>query len=365
MKQLFFLFTLIFLTACSPEKKSDCININLAESIKLTNSNLKSLNDISSDYHIIPVETSDSCLLSNINIKYVSDSDIWIKDNHVIYRIDRKNGRILFKLDKKGQGPEEYLSISDFVIDYKTRTIFIYDIGKKKLITYNFDGKYLNSFENDFIGSFDLTDEDCFLVSYNPYFDDPFHIGIYDKSWNLLNRFIPKTDAVNQNGNLHHFDVLYKFEGKHYFRKSFGDTIYQVDIQSINPYFIISKGNLKIPVRIATDISKKAERSQYIYGEFGYMISGYYFSSYFYQNKNYQDVWNLETSSLIYRNLRQGPDSKNGIPFVIQGKTVFVWPKFAGKKYLYCYAPADEMREIIPEMKEDDNPVILKIKIAK
>jgi hypothetical protein len=324
------------------------------------------LNDISSDYRIIPVETNDSCLLSDIKIKDVSDSDIWIKDNHVIYRIDRKSGRILFKLDRKGQGPEEYLSVSDFAIDYETRTVFIYDINKKKMIMYDFEGKYLNSFKNNFIGSFDLTDENYFIVSYNPYADEPFHTGIYDKSWNLVNRFMSKTDAVNQNGNLYHFDILYKFEGKHYFKKSFGDTVYLVDIQSIKPYFVISKGKLKIPVRIATDISKKTERSQYIYGEFGYILSaGYYFSSYFYQDANYQDIWDMKTSSLIYRNLRHGPDDKNGIPFDIQGKTIFVWPKFVGKDYLYCDVPAYEMREIIPEMQEDDNPVILEIKIAK
>jgi hypothetical protein len=362
MKQLFFLFiaVLFLFTTCISKKKSDYTTINLAEAINLTNSKLKSLNDISSDYRVIPLETNDSCLLSYPTIKYISDSDIWIQDNHVIYRFDKKNGHLLFKLDKKGQGPEEFLSISDFVIDYKTRTIFIYDLRKEKIIKYNFDGKYLDSFNNNFIGSFGLINENHFLVSYNPFCEKPFHIGFYDKSWNELNRFLPKTEVFNQKEGLFHFDILYKFNEAYYFIKAFGDTIYQVDIQSVKPYIVVSKGNLKVPFHIATDISKKRERSQYIFGEFGYIVSGYYFSSYYYQNSRYQDIWNLETSSLIYRNLS---NDKNGIPFVIQGKMIFVWPKCVAGKYTYCMIPAEEIQDIISNLPNDSNPCILEVKI--
>jgi hypothetical protein len=45
-------------------------------------------------------------------------------------------------------------------------------------------------------------------------------------------------------------------------------------------------------------------------------------------------------------------------------KQLFVWQKFVCNKYMYCTVPADEMKEIIPEMK-DDNPVILEIKVKK
>jgi hypothetical protein len=364
MKRLSLLFisVLLLFTACSPNKKSDYLTLNLEEAIKLTNSDLI-LNDISSGYRVIPLETNNSCLLSDPSIKYVSDSDIWIKDNQAIYRFDKKSGCLLFKLDKKGQGPEEYLSISDFVIDYKTQTISIYNLNGKKLLMYNFDGKYLNLFDNDFIGSFDLIDETYFLVSYNPFSEKPFHIGIYDKSWNELNQFMPKTEAFNQKEGLVHFDMLCKFNEKHYTKKPFNDTLYQVDKEQAKPYLILSEGNLRIPAQVATDLSKKKDRSRYIFGEFGYMILKYYFSSYYYQNKRYQDVWNLETSSLVYRKIAQEPEDKQGVPFVIQGETIFVWPKFVYDDYLYCVVPAENMQKIIPGMQEDDNPVIIEIKI--
>jgi hypothetical protein len=366
MKQISLLFipVVLLFAACSQDKKSDCITLNLEKAIRSTKSNLI-LNDISSGYRVIPLETSDSCLLSYPFIKYVTDSDIWIKDSQAIYRFDKINGRLLFKLDRKGQGTEEYLSTLDYVIDYSTQTILIYDINKKRIITYNFEGKYLNSFKNDFISSFELTGENRFLVSYTPYSEEPFHIGIYDRSWNVINQLMPKTEVFNQKKGLFHYDGLYKFNDRHYLKKTFGDTVYQVDTQSAKLYVAVSKGNLKIPVHIATDLSKKKEVPLYISGEFGYIVSSYYFSTYYYQDNTYQDVWNLETSSLVYRNLRHGPDSNNGIPFIIQGNTIFVWPKCVCNEYMYCTVPADEMKKIIPEMKDDDNPVILEIKIAK
>jgi hypothetical protein len=364
MKQFSLLFILfvIFFTACSsPAKQSDYITLHLEKEIKSMSSE-RTLNDISSDYRVIPLETNDFCLLSAPRIKHVSDSDIWIEDNHVIYRFDKK-GRLLFKLDKKGQGPEEYLSISDFVIDYRTQTIFIYDMNKKKIITYSFEGKYLDAFKNDFIGSFDLINENDFIVSYTPYSDKPFYIGIYDKSWNELNQFLPKTEVLNQKKGIFHFDILYKFNEKYHFIKAFGDTIYQVNSQSVQPYIVVSKGNLKMPVHIATDISKKKERSLYIFGEYGYIISDYYFSLYYYQNNRYHDIWDLKTSSLVCRNLNTVNNSKDGIPFVIQEKTIFVWPNFVCNEYMYCVVSTDKMQDIIPELKEEDNPVILELRI--
>jgi hypothetical protein len=288
-----------------------------------------------------------------------------MKDNHVIYRIDRKNGHVLFKLDKRGQGQEEYLSISDFVIDSKTQSIFIYDLNKRKIIKCNFEGKYLESSENDFIGSFDLIDDDNFLVSYSPFSNELFHAGIYDRSWNLLTQLLPKAAETDQKGGLHHFDILYKFDEKHYIKKSFNDTLFQVHKQQVEPYLIISEGNLKIPVRIAIDLSKKKERSRYIYGESGYMVSDYYFSNYYYQNSLYQEIWHLETaSSSVYRNIVQRPENRLGIPFVIRKKMIFTWPKFVCRDCLFCIVPAEEMQEIIPDIKSDDNPVILEIRIT-
>jgi hypothetical protein len=179
----------------------------------------------------------------------------------------------------------------------------------------------------------------------------------------MLKQFMPKTNTAVQKSDVYHFDALYKFNGKYYVKKSFGDTIYQINKEHINPCFILSERDLKIPVQIATDLSKKKERSRYIYGESGYLISNYYFSSYYYQNMCYQDVWNLETSSLICRNLIKSQESRKGVPFFIEEKMIYVWPKFVAENYLYCIIPAEEIQAIIPNLQDDSNPCILEMKI--
>jgi hypothetical protein len=298
--------------------------INLEKVISSATCDIKSLNDISSEYRLIPVETNDSCLLSSIRINEIFDDDIWINDNSTIYRFDKKSGKLLFKLDRKGPGPEEYISVSDFTVDPVSKTLFIHDLQKQRILQYDFSGTFIGSLKNNFIGSFSVMD-DYFIVNYSPFSDEPFHIGIYDKNWNVFNQFIPKNMKLKNQEGLIYFDSFQKSNGQHYTRPSFADTVYKIDKISAKPCLVVLTGNLKPPFEIATSVKNKQKRHQYIFNESGMIVSKYYFSKYYHQMKIYQDIWDLSTSSLIYRNIQTSPESKSGFPFLLkEGKTIYI-----------------------------------------
>lgn len=61
--------------------------------------------------------------------------------------IFRENGDLVNRIHKKGQGPDEYISMSDFDVNPKTGFIHILDITQRKMLIYNLYGHLENSFE--------------------------------------------------------------------------------------------------------------------------------------------------------------------------------------------------------------------------
>lgn len=94
----------------------------------------------------IPLETSDSCLLSDVYKIVQTDSAIYVlaevstssdKELHSF----TKSGRHIRKIANKGEGPGEYLGISSFAISGDT--LLLFDDVASKIKCYDLDGNYL------------------------------------------------------------------------------------------------------------------------------------------------------------------------------------------------------------------------------
>jgi hypothetical protein len=96
----------------------------------------------------IRLEETDYAVIGEINSMQVFDNYIFILDidkAKKLFMFD-KNGKYLRQIGRLGQGPGEYLYISDFCLDTINREIYILDSSKKMLYKYNFDsGKFIGS----------------------------------------------------------------------------------------------------------------------------------------------------------------------------------------------------------------------------
>ena len=125
----------LLIISCTSENKD--INTSI-HTIKLGDNKSINLSEIAENLQIIPVETSDTCILSDIcNIK-LNDENIYINDNIFkgIYIFNNK-GKLISKLYKEGRGNGEYTSLDDFLIDNKEQNIEILDRVSKKIFIYN------------------------------------------------------------------------------------------------------------------------------------------------------------------------------------------------------------------------------------
>jgi hypothetical protein len=65
-----------------------------------------------------------------------------------IFIFDRKTGKALKKINRKGKGPEEYSHLTDIVLDEQNNELFVNCIMSKKILVYDLFGNFKRSFNH-------------------------------------------------------------------------------------------------------------------------------------------------------------------------------------------------------------------------
>ena len=119
MKKLLGIFIMMLLFACTPTDENEIPTLSVD-----LHSPAVSLEDLFSKVEIIPLETSDSCLLVSIDKIVNVDGLLYIFDGRrpALYVFDEK-GAFVRQISRWGDGPGEHLLISDFIVDKKQQTI--------------------------------------------------------------------------------------------------------------------------------------------------------------------------------------------------------------------------------------------------
>lgn len=141
---IFFIFVLSGCVLNPPTTNSDIGVINLSGDYPTRKVDLKEIADV----EYIALETTDSSLLTSSCVYfYISNDYIVTRDRNAgdIFFFDR-TGKFIRRINRKGNGPEEYLNLQKIAVDFKTEECFIYDLYRKKVHIYTFDGTYKRSF---------------------------------------------------------------------------------------------------------------------------------------------------------------------------------------------------------------------------
>jgi len=150
MKKVYLVLIIILLVVmagCGGNKQStdDYIVVDVTKSYPHKELILQDFMDV----EYIPLETTDDFLTQGnvlaigkeviIAKNQVNDGDIFIFD---------RNGKGLRKINRKGQGPEEYISILGIALDEDINEMFINDHMAKKIFVYDLDGNFKRSFRH-------------------------------------------------------------------------------------------------------------------------------------------------------------------------------------------------------------------------
>lgn len=115
------------------------------------------------DYKYVMLESNDSTLITEIKGIDLTDSLIAVHSGETVFVFDME-GKIEGKIDKRGQGPQEYLGISDFMIDGDD--IWILSSDNMKFLVYDKVGNFKKDLAlDDSFHSFIFKGEDEILMS--------------------------------------------------------------------------------------------------------------------------------------------------------------------------------------------------------
>ena len=127
------------------------------------------------DVEYVPLETTDEFITHGI-VEAVGKEFLLVRNRNDgnIFVFDRKTGKGLRKINRLGQGAEEYSGISGIILDEDNNELFVVDYTKK-ILTYDLSGNFKRSFKfadnSHYDDVFDYDREH--LITYKKYYGTP------------------------------------------------------------------------------------------------------------------------------------------------------------------------------------------------
>ncbi|MBQ8530421.1 MAG: 6-bladed beta-propeller [Parabacteroides sp.] len=145
------------------EKNSELVStFNIAENLSASVLDTFTWNSIAKSTHLVPL-SSKSILGRAPKIEFLNENLILVSESQTqsINCYD-KNGELKVLIQKVGQGPGEYKYLSSVHYSKLDSTIWIYDSGNKKILTYKLNGEFVQEKNvKDIIGrTISMIDED-------------------------------------------------------------------------------------------------------------------------------------------------------------------------------------------------------------
>lgn len=210
---------------------------------------------------IIPLElTAESMLKGEISKVEIFDDNILLierRNPECVYRFDI-NGKFLNRIGNKGQGPEEVVGLANFCIDEDSGVVFLYDRPRQSMVSYDLDGKFLNSqIFHQYYSKIEFQDGLFYLFEDQPYKNDSYCLEIKDVVGKPKNRFFPSKQynisSYTKTFNKQSDCVL--------FHRGMNDTIYQLKGDKLAYAYYIDFGPYRLTPKEIDDIYSERTRA--------------------------------------------------------------------------------------------------------
>ena len=393
------LFIILSFCFFSCQHTGDSTNDSTIETIPIFSNYTKQLpfSAFVDNIELIPLETTEDNLIGEITRLIFNDGKYYIRSTHGMQNaklfVFDENGKYLKRISKQGGGPGEYIEFKDFTMTSDNQVVIA---DYKRLLYFDSEGKFSHS--NKINQSFSATEllstkeNDILVFLTLPNLFQNNLISKIDKEGDLNFFFNPgKEEALKCN-----FRTIWRAflatDSSFYLAYPFCDTIYSIspDLKKIVSIYYIDYGNKKLP-NIPIDPKdnclswqKKLNRLD----DYAERISTGIGDNFLYigimdkARKGYLSLYSkcskktLTAKILVDDMYLKGnaiPVTANRIPHNMDGNDI-IWevePRILMKGYQRLSAADRETLQqkypawdqICSSQKEDDNPVLLRIKV--
>jgi len=382
------------------------------------------LSEVASDIRYVQLETSDSSLIGMYPRVFYENERIYVHSMKVVKVFD-KNGKFLFKFDRRGRGAQEYQSGNIRAMS-KTGDIIVQTNAAAQsdnLLFYDREGNFIKKAiipyqKYTFLNRTIEINNNLFVTSTSPKYRDSVQLCaiVYDSLFNIKKE-IPmpyiSENAMESDGEMifissdnptpstNHmfslnFSALYRYEDNVRLVTSKNDTIFSIDSKmNYSPAFSINLGKFKNESPDKDDISVlegdyiTLNRSYYIESQRS-LILNFYMRNFAHEPyertvvnrlgtrvQKYSDCYALyDKKSGEVTLLNQPVKSKLGFRDDLLDGPVFLPTHISGDFYASALFSAaeiiehaetnnvkGELKNIISNLKDSDNPVVAIVKM--
>lgn len=179
----------------------------------------------------VKLEMSDKCVIRNITKVHIHNNQIIIVDQSTneIHIFD-EFGKFLKSINKKGNGPGEYVALSN--VSFGDSSILITDWMSLKFLQYDFNGNFIKERHNVRSASWVWPLSDKSFVEANCIRENPYELTFTNENQTEVGWARPhKTNLPLPSGTL-----IRGYDGNLYYLGNLCDTIFLVSENSLKPY---------------------------------------------------------------------------------------------------------------------------------
>ena len=241
-KNILYVLLIFIFIACDLTKedkkntvRGDIVSIPITE----METDYGKLSDFAEDIKMIPLEFSGDCILDKVEKIVMSDSCIFIMERYNqkgIYVFDH-SGKYLYRVGNCGQGPDEFVDLSDFSLNEEQQLIYLYDIMRKKVLIFSFEGDFIKDIQmNYYADKFEYQDNLFYLYRESPVLGDPaYSLVIKDDKGKTINKYYP---LINKSPYIH--DCIFrKLDNEILFAEYMRDSVFSVRSGELTPKYFI------------------------------------------------------------------------------------------------------------------------------
>lgn len=394
------IFFVLVLCGCKENNKKDA-PLHVI-SVEFDKSMVINLSDFVDSMDVIPLETTVDNLIGGVGkITYYNGRYYVATANGVggqTLIVFDTSGRYLMKIDNRGQGPGEYHQLTDYAVT-KNSEIIIFS-SREKIIKYDSLGNLIYERKCEYLMSkiAKNVDDNILVLNKLPLKgDDRDLLTMKDTSLNIENSFFPVTDyELRRMNGLQNYNNFSVHDNNIYFNYPFCDTIFNITSGKRNAAYYMDFGKKKLPPDLFGDEmgiipkSKMIKKNGGVDAIRGFNVTKNYLYICFsdFENTDYFSLYNLKTNKQLTASTIADDTYFKG--FLYNLKECWVPRSYDGEDLLWSLEPQiliqayegykqraskeewdkfvssnAKLVSVCSNLKEEDNPVIMRLKLKK
>ncbi|WP_459187360.1 6-bladed beta-propeller [Parabacteroides sp. APC149_11_2_Y6] len=327
-------------------------------------------NGIAKRITYVPISTPADKLFGSAQPVYV-DHTMYCAVDHktgTVFRTDKK-GKVISSFSRKGHGPGEYNVLTYVHVNQVDSTIEVFDQRGGRHIVYDLDGNLIREiFLKEKGLDTPILISDNYIVARGQ--NNTTHkLYIADKDFNIRKSLFPMDTTLTEMQRLNLTWQLNYCRNRDFAVINFAneDTVFTVTESGAQPLCIFKKGVYNIPEEeLKNPTEASGFGSDYIRTMWLSSIPGYYLISYVRKDNFWDEIWRKSDNQIVSRFSNE--DGEFGFPLRLpSGKKIRINARNLYIKGNLVVTSIDAIVAVegkIPDVDEDDNPVLVVMEIG-